>query len=311
MASFAAEVKNELAHLMYAKECCRRAEAAGFLRMSAVMTLGGARGPGLTFTTENAAAARKMLVLMKEIAPVQTEVTVGRHRRLKKNNRYRIRVMPGAEVSQLLKALGLAPEAAPRASGGALLRRSCCRAAYLRGVFLAGGSVNRPEAAYHLELVAENYQLAELLQSLLRRLKLPAGITDRKDAYIVYLKEGDAIVELLSLMQAEAAVEAFEVARNVKEVRNQVNRLVNCETANINKAADAAARHIAAIERLRDGGRLAALPEPLRQTAAMRLAHPDATLAELGALLGLGRSGVNHRLRRIAQIAGEEKGEEN
>ena len=184
-----------------------------------------------------------------------------------------------------------------------LLRRSCCRVAYLRGAFLGGGSVNRPEAGYHLELVSGNYQFAELLASLLKRLDMPAGLTDRKDAYVVYLKESDAIVDFLGVMQAEQAVEAFEVTRNVKEVRNQVNRLVNCETANLQKTVDAAGRQIADIRALAAAGRLAQLPPPLRAAAEARLAHPDATLAELAALLGIGRSGVNHRLRKLSELA--------
>ena len=310
MPSFAGEVKNELARLMDKKPCCRRAEVAGLLRMGAAVTLGAGRALGLSFATENAAVARKALILLKEAGPVETEVTVSRFRRLKKNNSYMVRIVPSPAVAPLLVRLGMTPDTMPQAAhGGPLLRRACCRAAYLRGAFLGGGSVNRPGASYHLEFVTPNYQFAELLQSLLRRLRLPVGVTERKDAYIVYLKEGDAIADLLALMQADAAVEAFEVARNVKDVRNQVNRLVNCETANISKAAAASARRIAEIRRLEAEGKLAALPEPLRQTAKVRLENPGATLAELAALLEIGRSGVNHRLRRIAELAGRKEGE--
>lgn len=310
MPSFAGEVKNELARLMDKKPCCRRAEVAGLLRMGAAVTLGAGRALGLSFATENAAVARKALILLKEAGPVETEVTVSRFHRLKKNNSYMVRIVPSPAVEPLLARLGMTPGTMPQAAhGGSLLRRACCRAAYLRGAFLGGGSVNRPGASYHLEFVTPNYQFAELLQSLLRRLRLPVGVTERKDAYIVYLKEGDAIADLLALMQADAAVEAFEVARNVKDVRNQVNRLVNCETANISKAAAASARRIAEIRRLEAEGKLAALPEPLRQTAKVRLENPGATLAELAALLGIGRSGVNHRLRRIAELAGRKEGE--
>ena len=275
MPSFAGEVKNELARLMDKKPCCRRAEVAGLLRMGAAVTLGAGRALGLSFATENAAVARKALILLKEAGPVETEVTVSRFRRLKKNNSYMVRIVPSPAVAPLLVRLGMTPDTMPQAAhGGPLLRRACCRAAYLRGAFLGGGSVNRPGAPYHLEFVTPNYQFAELLQSLLRRLRLPVGVTERKDAYIVYLKEGDAIADLLALMQADAAVEAFEVARNVKDVRNQVNRLVNCETANISKAAAASARRIAEIRRLEAEGKLAALPEPLRQTAKVRPARP-------------------------------------
>ncbi len=306
--SFAGDVKNELARRFSDRPCCRRAELAGLFRLGASMTLRAGQGLGLTFTVENAAVARKALVLAKELALVETEITVTRFRRLQKNNSYTVRIMPGPAVEGLITELGLTPETMPQANkGGALLRRSCCRLSYLRGAFQAAGSVNRPESGYHLEIVAASFQIADLLHSLLKRCGFAPGLTDRKDEYIVYLKEGDAIVDFLSLMQAEEAVEAFEVARNVKEVRNQVNRLVNCETANINKTADAAARQIADIHLLESKGLLAKLPKALRDTAAARLENPGATLSELAAILGAGRSGVNHRLRKLAQLARDEE----
>ena len=308
MTSFAADVKNELAHLTYQRPCCRRAEMAGLLRLGAAMTLGPLGALGLSFATENAAVARKVLTFLKEEGIEETEVAVRRYRRLKKNNSYLIGVRPAPKVAPLLAALGLTPDAMTKAAhGGALLRRSCCRIAYLRGAFLGGGSINRPAAACHLEFVTGHYQIADLLESLLKKMGLPVGITERKDAYVIYLKEGDAIADFLALMEADEAVKAFEVARNVKEVRNQVNRLVNCETANINKTAAAAAQRIAEIRRLKDAGKLDLLAPPLQETALARLKNPAATLSELAALLGIGRSGVNHRLRRIAAFAKQEE----
>jgi len=306
--SFAAEVKNELAHIQIDRACCRKAELSALLRMGAVLTIGARFAMGLSFTTENAAVARRALVLLKEIGVVRTEISVARSRRLKKKNSYMVRALPGPEMEPLLKELGMTPGLAPTAAHpGPMLRKACCRAAYLRGAFLGGGSVNRPEAEYHLELVTVNYQFAELLTSLLKRFDLPVGLTDRKEMYLVYMKEGDAIVELLGMMEAESAVESFEVARNVKEVRNQVNRLVNCETANLQKTANAAGRQLACIELLRDTGRLHNLPKNLQETAQARLEHPGASLAELAELLGVGRSGVNHRLRKLTELAENEE----
>ena len=309
MSSFAGDGKNGLARLNYDKACDRRAELSGLLRMGAVMTLGMRRTVGLTFTTENAAVARKVLVLLKAAGKGNTEITVSRFRRLRQHNSYTVRVLPESGGEAFLTEVGLLPGTMPTAAnGGPLLRRACCRIAYLRGAFQAGGSVNRPEASYHLEFVTANYQFADLLLSLLRRLDMPAGITDRKDTYIVYLKESDAIVDLLGYMEAVDAVEAFEVTRNVKEVRNQVNRIVNCETANLNKTADAAARQAAAIHRLESAGILKTLTPSLREAAEARLAHPGAALSELAEILGVGKSGVNHRLRKLVQLA--ENGEE-
>ena len=307
MPSFATEVKNELARLSYERSCCRTAELAALLRMGAVMTLGAAHALGINFTTENAAVARKTLTLLKsQGGGVHTEIMVSRSRRLKKNNSYTVRVMPSQRVNTLLESLGLMHgDTLNVGSDSAILHRRCCRTAYLRGAFLGGGSVNRPEAGYHLELVTGSYPFAELLLSLLKKLELPAGLTDRKNDYIVYLKESDAIVDFLTMLEADQAVEAMESARNLKEIRNQVNRLVNCETANLQKTVDAAGRQIADIRRLADAGRLEKLPAGLRETADMRLAHPDATLAELAELLHIGKSGMNHRLRRLASLAAE------
>ena len=133
----------------------------------------------------------------------------------------------------------------------------------------------------------------------------PVGFIDRKDDYVVYLKEGDAVMDFLAMIQADEAVEAFEVARNVKEVREQVNRLVNCETANLQKTVDAAGRQLEAIRRLQAADMIPRLPKKLRQTAERRLAHPDASLAELADMLGVSKSGMNHRMRKLRELAEE------
>ena len=305
MPSFSGEVKNELARLPLQKDCCERAELAGLLRMGASLTLAAGRALGISFVTEHAAVARRALVLLKQAGTTRTEVMVRRSHRLSKANVYAIQVMPGANVSKLLGETGLLPGVISLDGKSALFRRKCCRISYLRGAFLAGGSVNRPEASCHLEYVTTNYQFAELLQALLRRFGFSVGIAGRKEDYVVYMKEGDAILDFLSMAGAEEAATAFEAARNVKEVRNQVNRIVNCETANLSKTAKAAARQVAAIRSFAATGGLAGLSPGLRATAEARLASPEASLAELGATLGIGRSGVNHRLRRLMELADE------
>lgn len=310
MASFAAEVKNEIARLMYDSGCDRTAEMAALLRMGGTITFGPSHMLGVNFTTENAAVARKMIGLLRqEGAGVHTEIAARRARRLKKNNKYLVRIAPQPGVAELLEHLGLMQEGSlnlgQERKGLAILRKSCCRAAYLRGAFLGGGSVNRPEASYHLELVTPSYAFADLLHALMVRLDFPAGITDRRDVYVVYLKEGDAVADFLGMMQAEKSVERFEVARNLKEVRGQVNRLVNCETANLQKAVDAAGRQLADIRRIERAAGLEGLPDILRETAEARLAHPDASLAELAALLCVSKPGVNHRLRKLHAMAEE------
>ena len=311
MASFATEVKNELAHLIYEKECCRSAELAALLRMGGTVIFGPRHAFGVRFTAENAAVARKVLTLLKrEMDGVHTEVMVSRARRLRKRNSYTVQVPPSPGTADLLTHIGLM-RAGSLNMGTDLtrLRRSCCRAAYLRGAFLGGGSVNRPESSYHLEFVTGNYPLAELLVTILRRLEFPAGMAERKDDYVVYIKEGDAVIDFLGMLHADKAVERFEVARNVKEVRNQVNRLVNCETANLQKAVDAAGRQTEDIRFLMSRGRMDGLTEQMRETAEARLAHPEASLAELAELLCISKSGLNHRMRGLRNLAMALRGE--
>lgn len=306
MASFSAEVKNALSRTQDERPCCRAAELAALMRMCASVAIGGGRGLGVNFTTENAAVARKTLTLIKESFQLKTEVVVRRGRRLKKHNVYTIRVVPAPMVTKLLLKIGLmSGDSLNMVGDRKLLRRACCRHAYLRGAFLGGGSVSKPESGYHLELVASSYQLASLLLWLCKRFYLPAGLTDRKSDYIVYLKDGDAVTEFLRIIGAEAAADEFEVVRNVKDVRNQVNRLVNCETANLQKTVDAACRQVEKIHRIEARQGLDKLPPALREAALLRLAHPEATLQELVALTEnrVGKSGMNHRLRKLEKIA--------
>lgn len=305
MPSFATDVKNELARLNYEDSCCRTAELAALLRMGATMTFGLRHTFGLNFTSKNAAVARKTLMLLKsEGGDIHTEITVSRSRQLNKNNNYTVKVIPSPNVAQLLQRLGfLHDDSLNMDSDMGLLRKSCCRIAYLRGAFQGGGSVNKPESAYHLELVTGSFGLGNLLYRLLKRMGFPVGFVDRKADYIVYLKEGDAVIDFLAMIQADKAVEAFEIARNVKEVRAQVNRLVNCETANLQKAVDAAGRQIAAIRLLKAQGLLEKLPKKIKKTAQLRLENPDITLTELAAMLGVSKSGISHRLRKIQELA--------
>ena len=237
---------------------------------------------------------------------IETSVAMERMPQLRRRT-YIVNIAAGAAVTPLLAQLGFAGGSLRSTSDLALLRKKCCRAAYLRGAFLGGGSVNRPEAACHLEITARSEEMARALHMLLRRLHFPVGLTDRHEMYVVYLKEGDAVMDFLSLIGAEEAAEEIEVARNLKEVRAQVNRLVNVETANLQRAVDAAADQLAAIERLARSGRLAALPADLRETAEMRRAHPEISMAELAALCHISKSGMSHRLRKIRKASEEEQ----
>jgi DNA-binding protein WhiA len=308
VSSYSAEVRNELARIMGEQECCNVAELASLIRMGGTMLIGGNSNLGINFTTENAAVARKALSLIKSGFHLKTEVVVTRGRRLKKNNSYLIKVVPSPVVTELLSVLGIMRgDNLNVGSDSGILRKACCRRAYLRGAFLGGGSVNKPEGDYHLELVTGNLDFAKTLVRLMKYFSLPVGMTERKNDYIVYLKDGDAIIDFLRLIGAHNALLTFENVRVVKGMRNQVNRLVNCETANLQKTVNAAVRQVSCIQLIALRKGLETLPQTLREVAKMRLAHPEATLQELVDAMGgkVGRSGINHRLRKIEQIAME------
>lgn len=185
------------------------------------------------------------------------------------------------------------------------LWQPCCKRAYLRGAFLAAGSVNDPSGAYHFEIVCKGDENVSRLKKVIEGLELTPGITKRKGTTVVYLKEAEAIVTVLGLMGASRAVLAFEDARVLKDMRGQVNRKVNCETANISKTVGAGLRQIEAIKKIESKRGLSSLPDGLRKLAELRLENPDMPLSALGELLDppLGKSGVNHRLRKLIEIA--------
>lgn len=179
------------------------------------------------------------------------------------------------------------------------------RRAFLREWFYTSGSVNDPMKSYHFEIVCEHRSDADTLKYLLKRYDLDAKITDRKGHFVVYLKEGEQISDALALMGAKNSVMAFQSARVEKDVRGSINRRVNCETANIKKTVSASVRQIEDIRLIEASRGLSSLPQNLREIAELRLAYPDTSLADLGGLLDppVGKSGVNHRLRRIGDIA--------
>ena len=185
------------------------------------------------------------------------------------------------------------------------LRRSCCKRAFLRGAYLCVGSMSNPGRSYHLEFDCVREDQAKLLQELIAGFGIPAKIARRKNYDVVYVKEGSAICDTLNVLGVHVSLMDFENKRIVREVRNSVNRKVNCETANIRKTVNAASSQVKDIELIRDAYGFGELPETLREIAELRLEYQDATLQELGDLLmpPVGKSGVNHRLRKLSLIA--------
>ena len=188
-----------------------------------------------------------------------------------------------------------------------IIEQDCCRRSFLRGVFLAAGSVSDPNKSYHFEIAAHTMQQAEEVQRLIDSYECDAHIVERKGHYVVYLKEGSQIVTMLGIIGAPKALMDFENIRILKEMRENVNRQVNCETSNIRKSVSAAVRQIEDIRLLQDSGHFSELPETLKEAARLRLENPDMPLFELGQKCSppVGKSGINHRLRKIGQLAND------
>jgi hypothetical protein len=309
---FSLETKNELARVIPTRPCCRRAELASFIRMAGALRLGHQR-PGLVVVVENAAVARLILHLLRLDFHLKAEVVVRRRRRLRKNNIYFVELPPEAPVSDLLHRLGILEgsggfSTAPPAD---LLTRRCCRRAYLRAAFLAKGSVSDPQRGYHLELGVDTPELLVFLQDLLAQCGVACHSSERKGELVLYCKEADQIAAFLGLIGANAAVLGFENIRVQKDVRNQVNRLVNAESANLEKTVGAAAVQREDIELIRAKLGFRRLPRPLREAAKARLLYPEASLRELGEFVSppVGKSGISYRMRKLAELAGRLRNE--
>lgn len=307
--SFSNTIKNELAHIEDRPRCCQIAELAAIVRMDGTIFIGGKNGVGLELTTENAAVARKSFKMLKTLFNVQTEIVVQRRNRLKKNNVYIVRVPGQEKISELFDVLGLMkngliynPEISEK-----LVEKDCCKRSYLRGVFLGSGSLSDPQSSYHLEIVANSEEYAQSLVALIETFGLHPKISSRKNVLLVYLKESEQIVDFLNIVEAHRGLLELEEIRIEKEMRNQVNRLVNCETANMNKTVDAACRQKANIELIASTVGLDSLSKPLRLAAEARLAYPEVSLKELGTLMEpeVSKSGINHRMRKLEELADE------
>lgn len=301
--SFASLTKKELTQVS-AKHCCEKAELTALIQHGGVVRAYD-ENIILDVSTENAAIARRVYILMRGLYQGPLEVLVQKKMRLKKNNFYIIRMRH--DVEPFLKSFGLLKEGELGNEVPVVtVSQTCCKKSYMRGAFLASGSVNDPEShSYHLEISSKNEQQALGLLNLFQEFRLHGKLITRKKGHIVYLKEGEKIVDFLGLVGAHQAVLHFEDVRIVKGMRNQVNRLVNCETANLNKTISAAVRQLENIRLIEATIGLDKLPLKLRVVAEKRLQFPEITLQELCEVLPerVSKSGLNHRLRKLDEIA--------
>ncbi len=311
--SFTAEVKEELSRIEPKRQCCLRAELSALMRIEGTLHLTGREHFRVEVATETAPVARKTIKLLHGLYGLKTELTV-RRSVLHKTNNYLITIPAQPKLAPALTEMGILDEEMGLVSGvmPRVVERDCCAIAYLRGAFLGGGFVADPTGDFHFELTAESEQMAEDLAALMERFDIGGKVTRRRGLYTVYLKGAEPIVTFLALVGAHRALLRTEDVRVIKSMRNDVNRLVNAETANLAKAAEAAAGQIEAIRILDETRGLHNLPPALRELAELRLKYPDVSLRELGELADppLSKSAVYHRVRRIEEMARRDAGED-
>ena len=317
---FASYVKEEVSRQVPGARHCQIAETAAIISFCGHVKINAQDRFSIRIQTENVWVARKFFTLLQKTFKIETEIAVRRGNNQKKTRTYVIAVLDHEETIRILQAAKLLNsdleiEENLSLKHNVIVQKNCCRRAFLRGAFLAAGSISDPHRFYHYEVVCATPHKAEQLKELICGFDIDAKIVQRKKYYVVYVKEGSQIVSLLGLMEANVSLMELENVRILKEMRNSVNRKVNCEAANINKTVNAAVKQIEDITYIKDSVGFSELSESLGEIAQLRLQYPEATLKELGLMLNpsVGKSGVNHRLRKLSRIAEELRGnkEEN
>lgn len=308
--SFSREVKLELTAGPFKARHCQLAELAGI-----ILTLGSIKVQGgdecLWIRSEDQELIERVDQLLRKLFKIETRTTNQCTKSARNRRLYYLYIDSLESIESIAKGLHFERPMKEQLELGKvpeiLLLHDCCIRAYIRGCFVSGGSISDPKKNYHLEIVLSNRMKALQLIALLGKYQVEGKVVLRKNHYVVYIKDGDGIVDLLSLVGAYTAVMAVENARILKDVRNTVNRKVNCETANINKTVSAAVRQIGDINLIKEQNGLDDLTPALRQMAEIRIAYPELALKELGQMLNppVGKSGVNHRLRKLSDIAQE------
>ena len=307
--SFSSTAKDELVRLPFGKPCCMLSELSALLQTSASLSLRGGGQVRLAFRVENAGLARRIFLLIRTLFSITPSLHFVRHSRLG-GQRSSVLTMENQDAQKLLISLGMMTvdeegtthlvRTTPR---NAALRQ-CCRKAFLRGAFLGAGSITNPEKGYHFEIVTGEPSLNDALIKIMEKSGIPAKQMSRKGLLVIYLKESEQIVSALGMMGAHQALMQLENTRVHKNVMNYVNRMMNCDASNMEKQLDASHRQIEAIRMLSMTKGLGSLPPTLEQIARLRLSQPEASLQQLGEMLNppLGKSGVNHRLRKIVAL---------
>lgn len=313
--SFTLQVKEQLLRINPSRSCCRQSEFLAFLRMNGDVTLALGGQPGLLASSGNAAVTRRYFKLVKELWGLSAEIMVRDSNHFHKSRVYTLRIPPQPEVRRVLEAFARIPDGNPwnaglgaAAGGQPVFAAECCRRAYLRGAFLGSGFVNDPQKGYHLEIVCQDIWQAHFLLALAECYDLQLKVSERKGRPMVYCKGSQQISDFLNVIGAHGALLELENVKIIKDTSNNVNRVINCDSANTDKVIDASQRQAAAIRRLAASGALAKLSPALRETAALRMENPEVPLAELAAMFDkpISKAGLYHRLRKLEELAGED-----
>lgn len=307
--SFSSNIKEELSRHFGNARHCHIAELAAILNMCGVIRYFGSHFC-IKIQTENIAVARKCFTLFEKAFKIKCNVSVKGSAQQSKTKVYLLTITKPDETEKLLMATGIlvlenGQKKVKNHIYSVVVNSICCRRAYIRGAFLAAGSLSDPNKTYHLEFVCNDWGYSQQLRDLINLFDMEAKIVERKEHFVVYLKDGEQIVDLLNIMEAHVGLMALENVRIFKGMRNNVNRRVNCETANLNKTVTASVKQSEDIAYIVKTIGLSKLPPQLAQTASLRLDYPDASLKELGAMVcpAVGKSGINHRLRKLSSIA--------
>lgn len=299
-------IKDELAHLKPRKKCDRLAELSALVRMTGSIHL-KRDGLDLAMSSPSPAVARKTLLLLKNLFDIDTGLaleppSVGQPKAV-----YVINVPAQTRLVYTLKKSWILDEDSHLLRGAPfqILKDKCCQAAYMRGVFLAGGSLTASEHGYHLEMSTANETMAEDLLTIVEELGLPGRLNERKKDFAVYLTDAGSVTDFLAIVGAHAGLLELENLRILRALKSEVNRAVNAETANLKKTAAAGVAQVKDARLIDKKIGLDRLPAALKDIARARLKHPTATIAELGQTFKppLSKSAVNHRLRRLHALA--------
>ena len=297
--SFSANVKSELCRPEVEKGCCALAEAMGALLYANTFSADGIR-----IVTESRDLGLRLPRLFRKGLGVSFDLLPEEGG----SGKLTYTITDREKIRQVFSACGFSAETSVSLHVNfALLEKDCCRRAFLRGAFLAGGSVTDPEKRYHLELSTTHWKVSRETGTLLLEMELPAKETERKGSSVLYYKQSEAIEDFLTVIGAPVSAMAVMEAKIEKDWRNEANRKTNCDSANVDKAVAASQEQLAAIRKLEERAVLETLPEKLQQTATLRREHPEMTLSELAELHEppISKSAVNHRMRKLLTLAAE------